>query len=134
MATDVATPKPADLIDWAAIREVDLKQITHGSKNPRTVIDLDLQKQLTASVQQQGILQPIRREVTVLCFPSDIPEFFEVDVSALGINEALHLNQLHVPPQMFLFSEPTAVGPGRAAVNMPREDRLAHAGPAFLGG
>jgi large subunit ribosomal protein L25 len=48
-------------------------------------------------VEMGGILQPIRREVAVLCLPSEIPEFIEVDVSALGINEALHLNQLRVP-------------------------------------
>jgi len=48
-------------------------------------------------VEMGGILQPVRREVPVLCLPTDIPEFIEVDVTALDINEAIHVNQLKVP-------------------------------------
>jgi large subunit ribosomal protein L25 len=51
----------------------------------------------SSGVEMGGILQPIRRELAVLCLPTDIPEFIEVDVSALGINEALHLNQVSIP-------------------------------------
>jgi large subunit ribosomal protein L25 len=46
---------------------------------------------------QGGILQPIRREVEVVCLPTDIPEFIEVDVSPLGIHDAVHISALKVP-------------------------------------
>jgi large subunit ribosomal protein L25 len=48
-------------------------------------------------VANGGILQPVRREVEVECLPSDIPDFIGVDVSALGIHDALHVSQLEVP-------------------------------------
>lgn len=48
-------------------------------------------------VELGGILQPIRREVEVLCLPTDIPEFIEVDVSDLGIHDAIHVRDLKVP-------------------------------------
>jgi len=44
-----------------------------------------------------GILQPIRREVEVECLPGDIPEFITVDVTPLGIHDAIHVSQLPVP-------------------------------------
>jgi large subunit ribosomal protein L25 len=48
-------------------------------------------------VEKGGILQPIQRDVSVLCLPTDIPDFIEVDVSPLGIHEAVHLSELKVP-------------------------------------
>ncbi len=42
-------------------------------------------------VADGGILQPLMREVEVECLPLEIPEFFEVDVSALGIHDVIHI-------------------------------------------
>ena len=44
-----------------------------------------------------GILQPILREIEVECLPTEIPEFIEVDVSALGIHDAVHVAELQAP-------------------------------------
>jgi len=44
-----------------------------------------------------GILQPIRREVEVECFPASIPESIEVDVSHLEMHESIHVSQLSLP-------------------------------------
>jgi large subunit ribosomal protein L25 len=48
-------------------------------------------------VELGGILQPIRREVEVICLPASIPEFIEVDVSPLGFHDAIHVSELTVP-------------------------------------
>jgi large subunit ribosomal protein L25 len=50
-----------------------------------------------AGVDVGGILQPIKREIEVQCLPTEIPDFIEVDVSALGIHDALHLSDLKIP-------------------------------------
>jgi large subunit ribosomal protein L25 len=50
-----------------------------------------------AGVVEGGILQPIVREIEVECLPTEIPEFIEVDVSALGIHEAVHLADVRLP-------------------------------------
>jgi large subunit ribosomal protein L25 len=44
-----------------------------------------------------GILQPVQRDVEVECLPGDIPEFFNVDVSALDIHDAIHISELQAP-------------------------------------
>jgi len=50
-----------------------------------------------AGVTLGGILQPVIREITVLCLPTAIPEFISVDVSALAIHDALHVSDLVLP-------------------------------------
>jgi large subunit ribosomal protein L25 len=40
------------------------------------------------------------REIRVRCLPTEIPEFLEVDVSALKIGDSLHVRDL-APPEKF---------------------------------
>jgi large subunit ribosomal protein L25 len=37
------------------------------------------------------------REIEVECLPLDIPEFFNVDVSALDIGDSIHIEELPMP-------------------------------------
>jgi large subunit ribosomal protein L25 len=39
----------------------------------------------------------MRTEVEVSCLPKDLPEFIEVDISGLSLNESIHLSQLKIP-------------------------------------
>ena len=60
-----------------------------------------------AGVVDGGILQPILREIEVECLPTEIPDFIEVDVSPLGIHEAVHLADVNLPEGVTLVSDPT---------------------------
>jgi len=51
-------------------------------------------------VKTGGIQQQAMREIRVRCLPSEIPEFLEVDVSALKIGDSLHVRDL-TPPDKF---------------------------------
>src|SRR6202034_7047 len=46
---------------------------------------------------QGGIVSHMRNDTEVTCLPKDLPEFIEVDISGLSINESIHLSQLKVP-------------------------------------
>src|SRR5580692_6644384 len=46
---------------------------------------------------QGGIVSHMRTETEVSCLPKDLPEFIEVDISGLSINESIHLSQLKIP-------------------------------------
>lgn len=48
-------------------------------------------------VELGGILQPIRREIEVLCLPTEIPDFIEIDVTKLGIHDAVHISDVTPP-------------------------------------
>lgn len=47
-------------------------------------------------VKTGGMMEVVRREVEVSCLPDDIPAYIEVDVSALNINEAIHVSDLSI--------------------------------------
>src|SRR6202011_1750214 len=46
---------------------------------------------------QGGLVSHMRTEVEVACLPKDLPEFIEVDISGLSLNESIHLSQLKIP-------------------------------------
>src|SRR6201996_5086470 len=70
---------------------------------------------------QGGIVSHMRNEVEISCLPKDLPEFIEVDMSGLSLNESIHLSQLPVPPGVQLLDlarEDSAV----AAIHSPRAE------------
>lgn len=47
-------------------------------------------------VVEGGLLQPVRRSLEIRCLPRQIPENIVIDVTALGIGDAIHVNDLDV--------------------------------------
>jgi large subunit ribosomal protein L25 len=47
-----------------------------------------------AGIVDGGILQPLEREVEVECLPLEIPASIEVDVTALGVHDVMHVSAL----------------------------------------
>jgi large subunit ribosomal protein L25 len=45
-----------------------------------------------------GVLLTSMREISVECLPLNIPEFLEIDVSHLKINDSIHLEDIVLPP------------------------------------
>ena len=43
---------------------------------------------------KNGIVQIIRRSITISCLPSDIPESIDVDVSSLDIGDSIHVGDV----------------------------------------
>src|SRR5450755_511374 len=85
---------------------------------------------------QGGIVSHMRTEVEISCLPKDLPEFIEVDISGLSLNESVHLSQLKVPQGVVLVElakEDAAV----VAIHSPRaeepEPTAATAAPAAEG-
>ncbi len=48
-------------------------------------------------VEQGGILQHVRRELTISCMPDRLIDFIEADVAGLDIGDALHVENLVLP-------------------------------------
>jgi large subunit ribosomal protein L25 len=51
-----------------------------------------------------GVLEQALRELDVECFPKDLPERIEVDVSALVIGANIHVKELKVPENVTVLS------------------------------
>ena len=48
-------------------------------------------------VEEGGTLQIIRRELEISCLPGQIPEAIEIDITQLGIGEAIHIQEVPLP-------------------------------------
>jgi len=46
---------------------------------------------------QGGILEHVLREIEIECLPNDIPGHLDIDVSALEINDSVHVSDLPHP-------------------------------------
>ena len=53
-------------------------------------------KGLSKGVELGGILQIIRRELEVLCLPTNIPENIEIDVTDLDMGDSVHVLDIPV--------------------------------------
>jgi len=53
-----------------------------------------------AGVANGGILAPLERTVTVESLPLEIPDFIEVDVSAIDIHDVIHVSSVNFPPNV----------------------------------
>lgn len=53
-------------------------------------------------VHEGGLLQPVRRFLEVRCLPRQIPENIVIDVTPLGIGDAIHVNDLEVEGVEFI--------------------------------
>lgn len=47
--------------------------------------------------EEEGIVQHSMNDVEVECLPRNLPEYIEVDCSALHVNDAVHLSELTLP-------------------------------------
>lgn len=48
----------------------------------------------SAGVELGGVLQIVRREIEVLCLPTNIPENFEIDITELDMGDSVHVEEL----------------------------------------
>lgn len=56
-------------------------------------------------LDEGGVFQHLLNDIEVSCLPGDLPEFIEVDVSNLALNQTLHLSDLTLPKGVELAVE-----------------------------
>ena len=87
-----------------AVLHIDFQRVEENEKI-RISIPLHFKgESIAPGVKSQGgIVSHMRSEVEVSCLPRDLPEFIEVDISGLSLNESIHLSQLNVPETVQLL-------------------------------
>ncbi len=105
-----------------AVLHIDFQRVNENEKI-RISIPLHFKGEaVSPGVKTQGgIVSHMRTEVEVSCLPKDLPEFIEVDISGLALNESIHLSQLNVPEGVQLLDlvkEDAAV----VAIHSPRAE------------
>ena len=93
--------------DTVLVKELQRHPV-HGSFLHVDFFQVDLAQKITVSVpidfigkargvEFGGILDHPLRELEVECLPRAIPEFLEVDVSALEVGDAIHVSEVRLP-------------------------------------
>lgn len=79
-----------------------------------------------------GIVEHQLNQVEVECLPALLPEFFEVDLSNLNVNESIHLSQLPLPEGVSLVQLKHGNDQSIVAIHLPRSafEEEAPAAPA----
>jgi large subunit ribosomal protein L25 len=81
-----------------------------------------------------GVVEHHLSQLEVECLPKDLPEFIEVDLSGMKLNDAIHLSQLKLPAGVALIELQHGKDPSVAAVHIPKkieeEVPLAEVAPA----
>ena len=85
------------------IMHLDLQRIVEGEKIKMTVPIHYLNEETCVGAKVGGgTVQKTRTEVEISCFPKDLPEYLEVDLEALELDQILHLSDIKLPADVDL--------------------------------
>lgn len=79
------------------IIHMDLMRISEKETLRKQIPLHFLNEETSPGVKEGGIATHNITEVEVSCLPKDLPEFIEVDLAEVGLNEGVHLSDLKVP-------------------------------------
>jgi large subunit ribosomal protein L25 len=99
----------------------DLTRLVKGQKIEVTV-PLHLVGEPVGVREEQGVLEQIIREIEIRCEPREIPDVINVDVSGLGVHDALHVSDITVAEGIEILNAPDAV---IATVGIVKEEPVA---------
>ena len=86
----------------------DLRRLAKGEKIEVTVA-VHLIGEAVGLSEDGAVLNQQLREIKVLCQPSKIPDFIEVDVTDLNLNESIHVSDIKVEDGVEIHESPEAV-------------------------
>jgi len=70
--------------------------------------------------QSGGVVSHLMSDLEVSCFPQHLPEFIEVDLSQVKLNESVHLSHLKLPEGVELVALAHGDDRAVASIHMPR--------------
>lgn len=73
-------------------------------------------------VKDGGIVSHIESDVEVSCLPQDLPEFLDVDISELQLNQTLHLSDIKLPQGVEIVALTQGSDRPIVSIHMPRKE------------
>jgi len=73
---------------------------------------------------QGGVVDHLQTEVEVVCLPRYLPEYLEIDVTELALNQIYHLSDIKLPEGVALVALKHGDNRPLVAVNPPREEEV----------
>lgn len=87
----------------------------------------------SVGVENGGLLQIVRRELEVLCYPADIPESIVIDITELDVGDSIHVEDIELEGDMEIpaevnFTVVTVLAPKKEEVEAEEEKGLEEEG------
>lgn len=82
----------------SVVMHLDFQRVVEDEELTLTVPIHFVGEQIAVGVKEQGgVIEHTLTDVEISCLPAHLPEFLELDVTALGLNEILHLSDIKYP-------------------------------------
>ena len=114
MAVGDAAAEPVMVVDWlhhpvkGNLMHVDLLRIDLA-KAIKVNVPVHLSGEAVGVKIGGGLMEVVNREVEIECLPNDIPEFFEVVVTEMNVNQAVRAGDLVLSASMKLLAPADSV-------------------------
>ena len=96
------------------VLHVDFQRVDENKKIHMKVPLHFVNEAISPAVKLGGaIISRISNELDVSCLPKDLPEFIEVDLSALEAGKTIHASEITLPPGVTILHRPSPRGDGR---------------------
>jgi len=99
----------------AMIKEVQVSPVTRQylhidfyeiSLDEKIVVDIPVEVTgESKGVERGGFLQVVRHELEISCFPTDMPDKIQVDITDLDIGDAIHVEDLELDDKIQLLAD-----------------------------
>jgi len=104
---------------------VDLQRVYENEKIRLTVPIHYTGEAVSPGVKTEGgMMSHLKNELMVECLPKDLPEYLELDVSALHLNESLHLADIKLPEGVQSVELQSGKNPSIVAVHAMRAEEV----------
>ena len=100
------------------ILHMDLQRISETEKLKTHAPLHFIGEDVAPGVKEGGLVSHDLTEVSIECLPKDLPEFIEVDISALDIGDSIHLSGLTVPEGVTLIELARGEGHDQSVVSV----------------
>ncbi len=105
------------------VLHLDFQRIREDEKITLSVPIHFLGTDVAVGVKEQGGEVTVQvTEVEVSCLPKDLPEYIEIDISELELNQRLHLTDLPIPQGVELPALLHGQDPSIVTINPPRRE------------
>jgi large subunit ribosomal protein L25 len=104
-----------------AVVHVDLQRVLENEKI-RLHVPIHFKGEAAAPgvKTQGGVVSHHMADVEVVCLPKDLPEFIELDISGMNLNESLYLKEIPVPPGVTVSALAHGANPPVISIHAPR--------------
>lgn len=121
---------------WRAeVLHVDFQRVAADRKIHMKVPLHFINADVCPAVKEGGIVSHVMNDIDVQCLPDALPEFIEVDLSTVNLNQSIHVSELGMPQGVELVPRMRQDNPVVVTATLPRaaaveEPAAAAAAPA----